>query len=206
MRIRPYTVADTERLVDLQRDCFPPPFPPELWWTPAQIAGHARIFADGALCVEADDGSLIASATAHRVNLDLAHPQHRWADISADGTLANHDPQGDTLYGVDMAVRPAWRRRGVARSLYVARFALVRRLGLRRFAAGCRLSGYHRHAADMDIDSYGAAVMAGRLVDPVATPLLRAGLRGVAVLHDYLPDAESHNHALLVVWNLPDHG
>jgi GNAT superfamily N-acetyltransferase len=200
--IRRYDAADTAQLVAIQRDCFPPPFPSELWWTAEQIAGHARIFPPGALCAEADR-VLVGSATAHIVRLDPAHPQHTWAAMSADGTLANHDAHGDTLYGVDIAVRPAWRRCGVARALYQERFALVRRLGLKRFAAGCRLSGYHRHAAAMEVDAYGAAVMAGTLTDPVATPLLRSGLRGVAVLHDYLPDAESHDAALLVVWE-PD--
>ena len=45
--------------------------------------------------------------------------------------LGRHDPDGDWLYGADIGVVPEYRRRGIARLLYGARHALVRRLNLR---------------------------------------------------------------------------
>jgi GNAT superfamily N-acetyltransferase len=199
MRVRPYTEADTPALRLIQEECFPPPFPQELLWSAAQIASHVRHFPDGALAVELD-GALVGSATCTRRRWDPAHPHHTWAEAADDGWIRTCDPAGDTLYGIDVAVRPAWRGRGVARALYQARFALVRRLGLARFHAGSRISGYHRHAATLTPQAYADAVVAGRLVDPVITPQLRAGLRPVCMLPGYLHDAEAHDHALLMEW------
>lgn len=202
-RIRRYGPADLEQLIAIQRECFPPPFPPELWWSAAQIAAHAEVFPDGALAVEAADGSLVASATAHVLRWSPDDPDHTWEEAADRGFLRNHDPAGDTLYGVDIAVRPAWRGRGVARRLYQARYDLVRRLGLRRFLAGSRLSGYHRHPG-LTPEAYAAEVIARRLVDPVVTPQLRAGLLPVRVVRGYLPDAEAADCALLVEWRNPE--
>lgn len=205
IRIRTYAVADVPGLTRIQSECFPPPFPESLWWTAGQIEAHVRTFPEGALCAEVmmPDGSteLVASATAHRVRIDLADLDHTWAEMTADGWLTNHDPAGDTLYGVDIAVRPAWRGRGVARALYEARFALVRRLGLRRLLCGSRLSGYHRHRDRLSPEAYAAEVVAGRLADPVVTPQLRLGLRPLQVVRGYLPDADSADCALLMAWN-----
>jgi GNAT superfamily N-acetyltransferase len=203
--IRSYTLADLAGLIAIQRDCFPPPFPPELWWTSEQIASHVRLFPEGALCaVDVASGELVGSATAHIVRFDPAHPAHTWSKISADGWLTNHSPAGDTLYGVDVGVRPAWRGRGVAKAFYQARFALVRRLGLARFQCGSRLSGYHRYADTLTPEAYADAVVAGRLVDPVVTPQLKTGMRPVTVVRGYLSDAESSDNALLMEWRNPE--
>lgn len=203
LRIRSYTVDDLNQLVRIQRECFPPPFPSELWWQAGQIACHVRLFPEGALAAEID-GELVGSATAHIVRFDPDHPDHTWEAVSDHGYLRNHDPQGDTLYGVDVAVRPAWRGRGVAKALYQARFALVRRLGLARFLAGSRISGYHRHSDTHSPEAYAAEVIAGRLTDPVITPQLKAGLEPVHLVRGYLADTDSSDCALLMQWRNPD--
>jgi ribosomal protein S18 acetylase RimI-like enzyme len=196
--VRPYTLADFDQLVRIQRECFPPPFPAELWWRREQLASQLAHFPAGTLCaVEGDE--LVGSATCTRIHFDPAHPQHTWAEVADDGYIRTCDPNGDTLYGIDMAVRPAWRGRGVARALYQARYALVQRLGLLRFLAGSRMSGYHDHP-ELTPEQYAAAIVAGRLADPVITPQIKAGLQPVCVLHDYVQDEESRNFALLMQW------
>lgn len=197
--VRPYTQADFQQLIGIQGQCFPPPFPPKLWWSEEQIASHVVRFPAGAMAAE-ERGQLVGSATCNRVRFDPGHPHHTWAQIADDGMIRNYDAQGDTLYGIDIAVRPAWRGKGVARLLYEARFALVRKLGLKRFLAGSRLSGYHHHAAMLSAADYVAEVLAGRLQDPVITPQLRVGLRPVTLLPGYLPDVEARDHALLMEW------
>lgn len=201
--IRPYTRADIPQLIEIQRECFPPPYPPEQLWTPAQLESHLRYFPEGQLCAELD-GRLVASCTNLIIRFDPRHAQHTWAEVTANGTIATHDPAGDSLYGVDIAVRPAFRGQGIARRLYQARFDLVRRLGLRRFLAAGRMPGYHRYADTMTPEAYAERVIAGELTDPVLTPQLRAGLRPVQVLREYLPDEESCNCALLLEWRNPE--
>jgi ribosomal protein S18 acetylase RimI-like enzyme len=199
-RVRPYTLDDLEQLRAIQAACFPPPFPESLWWSREQLAAHVAVFPEGALCAVGPGGILAGSATALVVRFDPAHPHHTWAGISDHGFIRSHDPAGDTLYGIDVAVRPEHRGCGVARALYEARFALVRRLGLRRFLAGSRLSGYGAHADRLSPEAYAAAVVAGRLCDPVVTPQLHLGLRPGPVIRGYLADEESRDCALLMEW------
>ncbi len=80
----------------------------------------------------------------------------------------------------------------------------MRQLGLQRFLAGSRISGYHHHHATMTPEAYTAAVLAGTLIDPVITPQLRAGLQPVSLIHNYLDDREAANCALLMEWRNPD--
>lgn len=88
--------------------------------------------------------------------------------------------------------------------LYEARYALVRHLGLKRFLAGSRLSGYRAHADRLTPEQYADAVVRGDLNDPVITPQLRSGLRPVRVVRGYLPDEESCDNALLMEWRNPE--
>lgn len=199
IQVRPYRVADFDALLAVQRACFPPPFPVELLWSREQVASHVAVFSDGALCAEVD-GEIVGSATAHIIRWHPGEPAHTWAEASDHGFLRNHDAGGNTLYGVDVAVLPAFRRQGVARELYRARYALVRRLGLARFMAGSRLAGYRQHSAQLSPEAYADAVVAGRFVDPVITPQLRAGLNALQVVRGYLPDEESCDCALLMEW------
>lgn len=197
--VRSYTPADYPALLAVQRACFPPPFPEALLWSRAQVDSHCRIFPDGAMCA-VDDGELCGSSTAQIIRFDPAHPQHTWAEVSADGFITGHDPHGDTLYGIDIAVRPESRGRGIARALYQARYALVRRLGLKRFLAGSRISGYRAHSASLSPEDYAREVVAGRLCDPVITPQLKSGLRPCGIVRGYLPDHDSCDNALLMAW------
>ena len=197
--VRLYHVEDYAALLAVQRACFPPPFPLELLWSPAQVVSQVAVFPDGALCAEVD-GVVVGSATAHIIRWQPGDAAHSWAEASDHGFLRNHEAAGNTLYGVDVAVLPEFRRRGVACELYRARYALVRRLGLARFMAGSRLAGYRDHAARLSPESYADEVVADRLADPVITPQLRAGLSAVQVVRGYLPDEESCDCALLLEW------
>lgn len=197
MLVRSYTLEDYPQLLEIQRACFPTPYPEEQLWSKAQIASHLKHFALGALCVEVN-GLLIASATA----LILENPPHTFAAATDNGFIGNHNPHGDTLYGVDMAVHPNWRGRGVARRLYQARFDLVQSLGLKRFMAAGRMPGLLQHP-NLSPEDYVALIVRGELTDPTLTPQFKNGLSPVQVLHGYIEDAESRDCALLLEWKNP---
>jgi GNAT superfamily N-acetyltransferase len=202
--IRSYTESDIPQLIEIQRECFPPPYPAEQLWSREQLLSHIAIFPAGALCAVDADGRLVGSCTNLIIQFDPAHPQHTWAEISDDGFIRTHNPNGNALYGIDVAVRPAYRGRGIARLMYQARFDLVKRLGLERYLTAGRLAGYHKHASQLSLEEYAAKVVAGELTDPVITPQLRAGLQPVTVIRDYIPDEESANAALMLQWLNPN--
>lgn len=201
IHIRPYTLADFDALLDVQREAFPPPFPEELWWSREQITAHMETFPAGAMLAEVD-GVVVGSATSLIVK--HRHEPHTWAEVADDGYIrTSHQPDGDSLYGIDICVKPSWRGRGIAQRLYEARKELVVQLGLKRYLAGCRIPGYHRVAAQMAAAQYVEAVTAGKLQDTVLSFMLKQGLHPVGILDDYLDDEESLNKAVLVEWVNP---
>lgn len=200
--IRNYREADSDELIDIQRECFPPPFPPELWWNREQLGNHVRLYPEGAICAVAD-GRLVGSMTALRVHAGEEPPRHSWEEITDRGYIRNHQPDGDTLYVVDISVRPAYRKYGFGKALMQSMYELVIRQQMVRLLGGARMSGYHRVADRMTAEEYAREVVSGGLRDPVITFLLKCGRTPVRVEPDYLEDEESRNYALLMAWNNP---
>lgn len=199
--IRPYTMDDYEQLLDVQREAFPPPFPEELWWSKEQIASHVSTYPEGAMAAVCD-GAIVGSSTS----LIIRHTgePHTWEEVSDGGFIrASHDPDGDSLYGIDLCVRPSYRSRGIAGALYEARKELVVRAGLKRFIAGCRIPGYGQAADMMSAEEYVSRVSSGEMRDQVLSFMIRQGLRPIQILEHYVEDEESRHKAVLVEWLNP---
>ncbi|MGZ9584544.1 GNAT family N-acetyltransferase [Paenibacillus marinisediminis] len=200
--IRSYNENDIDALIDIQRECFPPPFPEELWWNEAQIRNHVRLFPDGALCVEFD-GTLIGSMTGLLMKSE-GHTVHLpWAEVTDNGYIGTHRVDGDTLYVVDISVRPQYRACGIGRILMQAMYQVVVHHRLTRLLGGGRMPGYYKVNDRMTPEQYVSAVLKGELRDPVITFLLRCGRTPVEVIHNYLDDEESCNCGLLMEWRNP---
>ncbi|HVL37923.1 MAG TPA: GNAT family N-acetyltransferase [Fimbriimonadaceae bacterium] len=201
--VRAMCPGDIAGAVALQRACFPPPFPAELLWKPEHLQRHLEIFPEGQLVAVLEAGvigsasSLILAEEHYQMHLD-------WEQTVGGHFLGAHDPSGSTLYGVDISVHPAHRGKGVAKALYLQRYALVLRLGLRRYATACRLPGYRlwltARAEPASVEAYVEEVAAGRAQDPTLTPLLKMGLRPVGVIRDHMEDEESGHAAAALEW------
>ncbi|MFC5450470.1 GNAT family N-acetyltransferase [Paenibacillus aestuarii] len=201
--IRNYTSNDFAGLIRVQQESFPPPFPSELWWNEEQLNEHVSRFPEGALCVEIA-GEIAGSITGLRVNYDPQQAtDHSWATITDNGYIRNHQPDGDTLYIVDICIRPAHRKLGLGKWMMQSMYEVVVQLQLKRLLGGGRMPGYHKVAASMTITDYAEAIIAGRLKDPVITFLLRCGRTPVQVVPHYLDDEESGNYAMLMEWENP---
>lgn len=200
--IRNYETKDFDELIDIQSECFPPPFPSDLWWNKEQLTNHVTLFPEGALCIEID-GKIVSSLTGLCVNFDPAHPNHTWAEATDNGYINNHDPKGNTLYIVDISVRPSYRSLGLGKIMMQSMYQIVIELGLDRLLGGGRMPGYQKHANEMTATEYVDAVLAGKIHDPVISFLLRAGRMPIAVVDNYLDDEESLNYGVLMEWKNP---
>jgi ribosomal protein S18 acetylase RimI-like enzyme len=200
--IRNYKEMDFQGLIKIQQECFPPPFPSELWWNEEQLTNHITLFPEGALCIEVN-GELAGSMTGLLVDFNPTQPDHTWEEITDHGYITNHNPNGNTLYVVDISVRPSYRKLGLGKWLMSSMFDVVVHNGLTRLLGGGRMPGYHKHATEMTPDQYLAAVVSGELKDPVITFLLRCGRTPVKVVGNYLEDEESCNYGTLMEWKNP---
>ena len=162
-------------------------------------------FPAGQLAVVTAAGRPVACSTDFQTTFDFAHIEHRYIDVVDHNWLGRHDPDGDWLYGADIGVLPEYRRQGLARRLYEARQALVRRLNLRGHVAGGLLRGYGAWKDRLGVDEYVAEVVAGRLVDPTLTVQLRCGFRVHGIIQRYVTDAACDDKAALIVWRNPDY-
>ncbi len=137
------------------------------------------------------------------VNYHPNDADHTWEEITDNGYIRNHNRNGNTLYVVDIGVRPAYRKLGLGKWLMQSMYEVVVHQKLERLLGGSRMPGYHRYANEMTAEQYVDAVINGKLTDPVITFLLRCGRTPVKVVANYLEDAQSCNYALLMEWRNP---
>ncbi|MBM7659615.1 ribosomal protein S18 acetylase RimI-like enzyme [Bacillus mesophilus] len=200
--IRNYKEKDFSDLIEIQKASFPPPFPSDLWWNKEQLTNHVELFPEGALCVEID-GELCGSMTGLLIDYHIGDPHKGWDEATSSGYIANHNPSGNSLYVVDICVRPEYRKYGLGKLLMQSMYETVVQLQLKRLLGGGRLPGYSRHAKEMTIDQYVSNVLTGRIHDPVITFLLKCGRTPLEVIPNYLEDEESLNYGLLMEWKNP---
>ncbi len=199
--LRQTSEADFGRIMEMQQACFPGMKP----WTKAQLANHLSVFPEGQFVVEVD-GKVVGSASSLILDFDAYEENHSFKDISGEGTIRNHDPDGKDLYGIEVMVDPEYRSMKIGARLYEARKQLCQKLGLKRMLIAGRIPGYHKHASKMDAADYVEAVMRNEIDDPVLWFQLRNGFVPQHVLHNYLPsDKDSMGQAVLMEWSNIDY-
>ncbi|MEZ4422048.1 MAG: GNAT family N-acetyltransferase [Gemmatimonadota bacterium] len=201
IQVRPLTLDDFDALIAMQKRCFPG----MQNWGRESIASQLRTFPEGQLCIEYQ-GRLVASASSLIVDFDMYEEWHDWRRISDGGLIRNHDPEGDTLYGIEIMVDPDFRGMRLARRLYDARKELARRLNLARIIIGGRIPGYGAVADRMSAREYADQVTRRGLYDPVLTTQVANGFVIKALIPDYFPsDTDSRGYATHLEWTNLDH-
>jgi ribosomal protein S18 acetylase RimI-like enzyme len=86
-------------------------------WTRQQFVSQLDLFPEGQLCVEID-GRVVATSSSLIINIHDLSESHTYHDVCEGGMIRTHDPDGDTLYGIDIAVDPEFRGQRFARRIY----------------------------------------------------------------------------------------
>nr|WP_233543232.1 carbon-nitrogen hydrolase family protein [Sphingomonas edaphi] len=173
-------------------------------YSPGQVRGQINNFPEGQF-VAVLEGEIVGYCASSRIDEAIALAPHDWATITGNGFGSRHDPTGDWLYGIEMAVDE--RRRGlrIGKRLYDARRALAERLELRGIVFGGRMPGYARAKTKVGgPDLYLSQVQEGKLRDPVVGFQMSNGFTPIGVLRNYLPfDKASGGFAAHMVWRNP---
>jgi GNAT superfamily N-acetyltransferase len=146
------------------------------------------------------DGERVVGATSTiRKHFDFDHASHTFDEIIQGGWLTSHEPEGEWLYGADLGVSPAYRRRGIARALYAARQELVWSLGLRGQLAAGMMSGYGARKHQMSARQYLAGLRSGEISDPTLSAQLRVGFEAHTLLPGHVHDPACDDYSVLIV-------
>jgi predicted amidohydrolase len=169
-------------------------------WSKEEFKSQLKHFPEGQICIE-DNGKLVAAAFTVVVDYSEYGDNHTYKQITGNGLLTNHDPEGDTLYGIDVFVDPLHQGIRLGRRLYDTRKELCEKLNLRAIIMGGRIPGYKKHAKEMSPREYIEQVKSKEIYDPILTFQLNNDFHIRKVMTNYLPDdKESKSYAVLLEW------
>src|SRR5512135_533298 len=97
LKTRKFKLKDYNRIVEIQKACFPNMAP----WTPQQFQSLISTFPEGQILIEYD-GKVVASSCSHIINFSAYSETSSWKELTNDGFITNHNPKGDTLYGIEI--------------------------------------------------------------------------------------------------------
>lgn len=198
LELRNLVPTDYPALREVMARAYPPEVAP---WTQEQFEAQLAAFPEGQICIE-DRGRIAAVALSLVVEYARHGDGHTYWSILGDAKFRNHDPEGDTLYGAEMAVDPDYRSLRLGRRLHDARKELCEKLNLKAIIIGGRIPGYVDHADRLDPREYVAMVRRREIYDPVLTFQLGNDFHVRNVAKGYLPsDAESRSYAVVMEWN-----
>lgn len=170
-------------------------------WEKTNIERLLSIFPEGQLCILVDD-KVAAVALSIIVQYDLFSNSHSYSEITGNETFNTHIDEGDTLYGIEVFVSPAYRGLRLGRRLYDGRKELCERLNLKSIVMGGRIPNFHLYSKELTPLQYINKVREKEIYDPVLTFQLSNDFHIVKVLTNYLPDDdESERYAVLLKWN-----
>ena len=196
LKVRPLRSSDWKEHAALQQRCFPGMEP----WSQEQFDSQLAIFPEGQIGVEYQ-GKLVAASGSLILDFELYKDWHNFEEISDNGFIRNHKPDGTTLYGIEIMVDSAYRGLKLARRLYDARKQLAREKNLMRIVVGGRIPGYAQHAASMSAREYIEKVINKTLYDPVLTTQVSNGFVLKRLIPGYLTvDADSQGYAAFLEW------
>ncbi|RSK47743.1 GNAT family N-acetyltransferase [Hymenobacter rigui] len=169
-------------------------------WAQDEYNALLKKFPEGQICIE-DNGQVVAAALAIIVQYSDFGDKHTYAKITGNGKFNTHNPDGDTLYGVDVFVDPEYRNLRLGRRLYDARKELCENLNLRAMVAGGRIPGYNQYSNEMTPAKYVEMVRNKEITDPILTFQLANDFYVRKLIRGYLPyDSESKAYATLLEW------
>lgn len=199
--IRPLSLEDLDEIQDLHHRCFPGMVP----WFRHELESHLRIFPEGQIGIELD-GRLVATSSSLIVHEEDYIGDHTYDQVTGKGMLSTHDPTGDSLYGIDIAVDPECRGMRLARRIYDARKDLVKELNLQRILIVGRLPNYHLWADKLKAPEYVRRVFRSEIDDPVLNAQRSNKFTAKRVLSGYLPkDEDSRGFGVLMEWLNPEY-
>ncbi len=215
IRIRQARVDDIEAILLVEEKAWPE----NLRASREMYQSRLRTFPQGTLVAETE-GKIEGVVVVEIVNFRFVSNVCSWDKATDYGYIRkSHDPQGNTLYGVNLSVSPQTQSR-VAVALSEAVDKLAIKLDFKQIVLGARIPRFARYLkhysqkngisviSDEKRDSIAdhyirATTRKGHPLDPEINFYQKAGTKIIKLLPDYFKDPESLDYGVLLIWPNP---
>lgn len=203
LKIRQANFNDVARIVHIEKQAWGK----DKAATKEMFKSRIKHFSQGTLVAELND-ELIGVVATCRVNYKFIENNHSWYRITDSGYIKNsHNPEGDTIFGIDLSVDPKYQNMQVGTKLLEAIGRLAIKYNLKRGVLGGRIPDYHKYCHKLTVDEYIKATVKTssgvKALDPEIDFYSKAGLSIACIIPNYFKDPESLNYGVLLVWNNP---
>lgn len=198
--VRRAEIKDIEGILNVEEETWPE----TLRATEEQFLSRIETFSEGTI-VAVVDNTIVGVVATEIVDYDLNQPALTWGEITDRGFIKRtHNPNGNTLYGVDLSVSPFGI--GASKLLMQEIGRLTIRHNLKWGILGARIPRYHKFADSMSAEEYINTKKKNRPIDPELIFYDRLGLKVIRIIPNYIEDPESCNCGVLLAWNNPFYG
>ena len=174
---------------------------PNSYWKLDEIGKLISLFPEGQIVIKVN-GDIAGCALSVIVDFNEIDDNHTYDDIAGDTSFKIHDEDGDTLYGIDVFIKPDYRGLRLGRRLYDYRKELCENLNLKGIVFGGRIPNYHKFSKDISPLQYIEKVRSKEIHDPVLNFQLSNDFHPVRILKGYLEgDDDSGEYAVLMEWD-----
>ena len=163
---------------------------PNAHWHKEQIAALIDKFPEGQVVIWANEqiaGCALSLIIKHKDFED----KHNYREITGNYTFNTHNAEGDTLYGIDVFIKPEFRGLCLGRRLYDYRKELCENLNLKGIAFGGRIPNYHKYSGELSPKEYIEKVRLKEIHDPVLNFQLSNDFHAAKILKNYLEGDEA---------------
>jgi len=201
VQIRLQTEADLDALMEIEQKVWPS----EMQCTKAHFLSRMRVFPEGCMVAEVD-GQIAGISNVQIIDFDFEYPPRTWYEATDGGMITGtHDPNGNSLFGVNLTENPDFANKGIAEALLEANRLLAYRKNLVRATVEARIPRYHKECHRMSVEdyvftlnSYGWPVHAKEL-----WIYMKLGMRPMMIVPEYIDDPASMGYAVIMVWGNP---
>ena len=173
---------------------------PNTYWKEHHIKSLLDKFPQGQVVIKVNK-MIAGCALSIIVNHHQFEEKHTYKEVTGDYTFSTHDNLGDTLYGIDVFVKPEFRGLRLGRRLYEYRKELCEKLNLKGILFGGRIPNYHNYVDKLTPKEYLEKVKLKEIHDPVLSFQLANDFLPLRVIKGYLEgDAKSLEYAILLKW------
>ncbi|MDP2061422.1 MAG: GNAT family N-acetyltransferase, partial [Flavobacteriaceae bacterium] len=139
---------------------------PNSFWQAKHIQKLIDIFPEGQIAIKVD-GKLAGCALAIIIDEADMEDEHTYREVTGDYSFNTHSSKGNTLYGIDVFIKPGFRGLRLGRRLYDYRKELCEKMNLKGIVFGGRLPNYHQFAETFSPKEYLDKVRHREIHDPV---------------------------------------